>query len=336
MTKFEFLGDLSRLISDLPEEDRNQAMEYYEDYFADAGPDKEQEIIKDFTSPEFIAQQVRESSSQRVSSLPIAPSTRIHTGNVPEEVQKKAIFPKKTSAQAIRATSQTPGAVPVAQPTPTPAKPPVPPPAQATSVSTPTPVETFNHQDNAMRNPIFQQNSQSSSEKESEKLAAEMRTKLDIKALDKNTSSVKKTKSKENQSASKTKEYNSSLYSSPKKILVILLLIITSPITLCILALVAGLFLAAFCVILAFIALGIVTLSGGVGGFLLALLSILTLHIPNAIFALGSSLLLFAAGWLICIFDRHLLTRVLPSAYHSFIVQTKNIQAKLRRFAIKH
>ena len=53
MTKFEFLGDLSRLIADLPQEEVDQAMEYYEDYFADAGPEKEQEIIRDFISPAY-------------------------------------------------------------------------------------------------------------------------------------------------------------------------------------------------------------------------------------------------------------------------------------------
>ena len=37
MTKYEFLGDLSRLLADLPEEERKQALHYYEDYFADAG-----------------------------------------------------------------------------------------------------------------------------------------------------------------------------------------------------------------------------------------------------------------------------------------------------------
>ncbi|MCR5587359.1 MAG: DUF1700 domain-containing protein [Lachnospiraceae bacterium] len=67
MTKFEFLGDLSRLIADLPEEDREQAMEYYEDYFADAGPEKEQEIIHDFVSPEYVAAQIRESSLKKQS-----------------------------------------------------------------------------------------------------------------------------------------------------------------------------------------------------------------------------------------------------------------------------
>ena len=65
MTKFEFLGDLSRLIADLPQEEIEQAMEYYEDYFADAGPEKEQEIIRDFISPAYIAEQLREASLQR-------------------------------------------------------------------------------------------------------------------------------------------------------------------------------------------------------------------------------------------------------------------------------
>lgn len=65
MTKFEFLGDLSRLIADLPQEEVDQAMEYYEDYFADAGPEKEQEIIRDFISPAYIAEQLREASLQR-------------------------------------------------------------------------------------------------------------------------------------------------------------------------------------------------------------------------------------------------------------------------------
>ena len=69
MTKFEFLGDLSRLIADLPQEEVDQAMEYYEDYFADAGPEKEQEIIRDFISPAYIAEQLREASDRKSTRL---------------------------------------------------------------------------------------------------------------------------------------------------------------------------------------------------------------------------------------------------------------------------
>ena len=52
MTKYEFLGDLSRLLKDLPEEERKQALHYYEDYFADAGEDNEQEVLNELGSPE--------------------------------------------------------------------------------------------------------------------------------------------------------------------------------------------------------------------------------------------------------------------------------------------
>lgn len=65
MTKFEFLGDLSRLISDLPAKDKEQAMEYYEDKFADAGFENEENLIHDFVSPEYLAGKIREISEQK-------------------------------------------------------------------------------------------------------------------------------------------------------------------------------------------------------------------------------------------------------------------------------
>lgn len=67
MTKYEFLGDLSRLLADLPEEERTKALHYYEDYFADAGEEKEQEVLKEFGSPEKIARQIREDSSDTIA-----------------------------------------------------------------------------------------------------------------------------------------------------------------------------------------------------------------------------------------------------------------------------
>ena len=96
MTKFEFLGDLSRLIADLPEEDREQAMEYYEDYFADAGPEKEQEIIKDFISPAYIAEQLREASAQRQKNA----LTLEDEPEEPKAGEKPAVFSRKSAAQA--------------------------------------------------------------------------------------------------------------------------------------------------------------------------------------------------------------------------------------------
>lgn len=66
MTKYEFLGDLSRLLSDLPEEEKRQAMKYYEDYFSDAGESQEQEVIRELGSPEKVAEQIKADTSQEI------------------------------------------------------------------------------------------------------------------------------------------------------------------------------------------------------------------------------------------------------------------------------
>lgn len=109
MTKFEFLGDLSRLIADLPQEEVDQAMEYYEDYFADAGPEKEQEIIRDFISPAYIAEQLREASLQRQKAA--ARSTvqeeekQAAAARAAAAASKPPVYSRKLAAQAQKNAS---------------------------------------------------------------------------------------------------------------------------------------------------------------------------------------------------------------------------------------
>ena len=59
MNKKLFLDELHRLLSDLPPEERNQAIKYYEDYFEDAGPENEQAILKELGSPQELADQIK-------------------------------------------------------------------------------------------------------------------------------------------------------------------------------------------------------------------------------------------------------------------------------------
>ena len=59
MNKKLFLDELHRLLSDLPPEERNQAIKYYEDYFEDAGPENEQAILKELGSPQELANQIK-------------------------------------------------------------------------------------------------------------------------------------------------------------------------------------------------------------------------------------------------------------------------------------
>ena len=109
MTKFEFLGDLSRLIADLPQEEIEQAMEYYEDYFADAGPEKEQEIIRDFISPAYIAEQLREASLQRQKAAAQASvqeeEKQAAAARAQAAASKPPVYSRKLAAQAQKNAS---------------------------------------------------------------------------------------------------------------------------------------------------------------------------------------------------------------------------------------
>lgn len=60
MNKVEFLARLNQILSDLPEEERTEAVSYYEEYLAEAGPEREAELLMEFGSPERVAAEIRE------------------------------------------------------------------------------------------------------------------------------------------------------------------------------------------------------------------------------------------------------------------------------------
>ena len=60
MSREEFMKELRALLTDLTAEEREEALQYYEDYFEDAGPDKEAEIIREFESPQKLAQVIKD------------------------------------------------------------------------------------------------------------------------------------------------------------------------------------------------------------------------------------------------------------------------------------
>ncbi|MBP5746506.1 MAG: DUF1700 domain-containing protein [Lachnospiraceae bacterium] len=55
MDKQQFLAELKQLLGDIPAVERDEALEYYEDYFEDAGSENESTILKELESPEKIA-----------------------------------------------------------------------------------------------------------------------------------------------------------------------------------------------------------------------------------------------------------------------------------------
>lgn len=59
MNKFEFMNQLEALLSELPDSEKKEALQYYEDYFNDAGVESEQEVLESLGSPEKIAQTIK-------------------------------------------------------------------------------------------------------------------------------------------------------------------------------------------------------------------------------------------------------------------------------------
>ena len=59
MNRIEFMEELSGLLQDIPEEDRIDALKYYNDYFDDAGSENEQNVIEELESPEKVAMKIK-------------------------------------------------------------------------------------------------------------------------------------------------------------------------------------------------------------------------------------------------------------------------------------
>ena len=60
MNKESFLKRLDELLQDIDATEREEALNYYRDYFEDAGVEHEQEIINELESPEKVAQTIKE------------------------------------------------------------------------------------------------------------------------------------------------------------------------------------------------------------------------------------------------------------------------------------
>lgn len=437
MTKFEFLGDLSRLIADLPQEEIEQAMEYYEDYFADAGPEKEQEIIRDFISPAYIAEQLREASLQRQKAAAqasvqeeekqaaaaraqaAASKPPVYSRKLAAQAQKNASMATSTgfvtqtptvktksqvspaqaaasiatapiSGQAVSTPTMTSGAsaAPVTPGNPMPPQPQNAPTIQrpqtfgqagtasqaaaASIAATPTPAQAAASLSGAqtpaqaaaslsgtqtpaqaavqasasseqpskassMRNSIFRDDTEEDKKKAEEELAKRNKTKVDIKSINSTTSKVNKKQSKAEakRNAAIEKANNAERYSSSKKLVIGIVLLITCPIWLTLLGVILGVFLLGVCAVAGCILAGIGCFAASLSSIALTLLALLSVQIPTGIFTLGSVLFLFAAGCGLCFLGYKLATRILPGAYFSIKVLFNGIKARLARLALK-
>lgn len=60
MNKQEFLTELARLLQNIPENEREEALKYYEDYFSDAGEENEQNVLAELESPQKVADNIKD------------------------------------------------------------------------------------------------------------------------------------------------------------------------------------------------------------------------------------------------------------------------------------
>ncbi len=60
MNKMDFMKQLEQLLSDIPQYERTEALNYYEEYFSDAGVENEQQVLRELGSPWEVAQTIRD------------------------------------------------------------------------------------------------------------------------------------------------------------------------------------------------------------------------------------------------------------------------------------
>lgn len=80
MNRDEFMKELESLLWDIPEGERMEALNYYREYFEDAGEEKEQQVIEELGAPGEVARNIKEGLKENMESesenkLPAMPAT---------------------------------------------------------------------------------------------------------------------------------------------------------------------------------------------------------------------------------------------------------------------
>lgn len=87
MNKDIFLKELHSLLSDLSEDESAEAMTYYEEYFMEAGPEKESEVIRELGSPQEVSYKIHEELAEKSPAV-IDPENKTQSGNKKGEKKK--------------------------------------------------------------------------------------------------------------------------------------------------------------------------------------------------------------------------------------------------------
>ena len=86
MTRQEYMQQLAALLAAMPEAERRDALDYYEEYFDAAGPEKEAQTIQELGSPQDVAEKIWEGTGAQ-------PGTPMPDSNMPEQGSRRRKSP---------------------------------------------------------------------------------------------------------------------------------------------------------------------------------------------------------------------------------------------------
>lgn len=86
MTRQEYMQQLAVLLAAMPEAERRDALDYYEEYFDAAGPEKEAQTIQELGSPQDVAEKIWEGTGAQ-------PGTPMPDSNMPEQGSRRRKSP---------------------------------------------------------------------------------------------------------------------------------------------------------------------------------------------------------------------------------------------------
>lgn len=102
MRRKEFLEQLERLLWDIPEQERKEALEFYENYFDDAGEENEATVIQELGSPGKVAATIKADLNENTDEHGEYRETgytdeRFEEKNMPDTQNRTAAKPKRSS-----------------------------------------------------------------------------------------------------------------------------------------------------------------------------------------------------------------------------------------------
>ena len=108
MNRKEFMERLERLLWNISDSEREEALQYYNDYFDDAGEENEAKVIEELGSPNQVAQKIKAGCSDQTSEYSEQgyEDTRFRTA---QEVISKEEAQREQANEGSRGAGRKPG-----------------------------------------------------------------------------------------------------------------------------------------------------------------------------------------------------------------------------------